>query len=346
MRNKLTCFILLLCSLLAQPALDLRARNTQDEPVHYRAYKADGAPASLEEIVSALVSADVLIIGETHDDAVAHRLEAELFEMVARSYGAGSHGTKRTVALSLEMFDSDVQTVVDEYLGGLIIERHFLASSRPWRNYPTDYRPLVERARSIRAPVIAANAPARYVTRVSMNGPNALTALSEDARRWLPPLPYPAASEAYAAKFRRFMQGESERAPAPTPQAATPQTATPERQKQEAVPTPHSAHGGAVYLLDAQTLRDASMAYRITEFLKRNPGALVVHVNGTFHSEGRLGVPEQIEHYRRGTRTLIVTIVRGEGFSRFDAPRHKGLGDFIILTDPAAQTSNASDSRP
>src|SRR3954467_8455063 len=67
----------------------------------------------------------------------------------------------------MEMFERDVQIVLDEYLSDLITEQHFLASSRPWGNYKTDYRPLVELAKEKHLDVIAANAPRRYVNMVS-----------------------------------------------------------------------------------------------------------------------------------------------------------------------------------
>jgi uncharacterized iron-regulated protein len=77
------------------------------------------------------------------------------------------------------------------------------------------------------------------------------------------------------------------------------------------------------------------MAHAITEHLRRSSGALVVHVNGTFHSEERMGVPEHVRHYRPQARVLVVTILKGDGFPAFDAARLGRLGDFIILTDPA-----------
>jgi uncharacterized iron-regulated protein len=87
------------------------------------------------------------------------------------------------------------------------------------------------------------------------------------------------------------------------------------------------------YLLDAQNLRDATMAYAIAEHLKRTPGAFVLHVNGRFHSEERLGVPEHLLRYRPGTRVLVVTIVADRSFPDFDAATKARLGDFVILTD-------------
>jgi uncharacterized iron-regulated protein len=298
--------ILLFTALAAQPAAWAQA-----PAAHYRAFDPKGNAVTLQNIIDALERADVLFVGETHDSAVAHLLEAELLRRTEEAYGASSP-KRRAVALSLEMFERDVQTVLDEYLAGLITERHFLLSSRPWRNYETDYKPLVEYARAHRLPVIAANAPARYVSRVSSQGPDSLKSLPQVAvKSWLPPLPFPPASEGYAAKFNRFM-GDAGGGP--------------------------GAHG-SLHLLEAQTLRDASMAYAISEHLKRGRDPLVVQVNGTFHSEERMGVPEQLARYRSKSRAVVVTIVPAETFPNFDAATQSRLGDFVIITDPAVKGS-------
>jgi len=319
--------ILLSVALLAQLAPAARAQSL--DSTRYKAFDSKGREVKLEAIIEALDDADVLFVGERHDDATSHAVEAELLRLTDERYSRGA-GKRRSVALSLEMFERDVQTVLDEYLGGLISERHFLLSSRPWNNYATDYRPLVEYAREHKLPVIAANAPARYVSRVNTEGPGSLASLSKEARAWLPPLPFPEASAAYAAKFNSFMSGG--RAAAPTPPAG----AQPSQQSPAANPHAQAAnpHGG-LHLLEAQTLRDASMGYAISEFLKRGGDPLVVQVNGTFHSEGRMGVPEQLAYYRKKARAVVVTIVPDEARAGFDAASMASLGDFIILTEPA-----------
>ena len=320
--------ILLLNTLAAQTGLAQTRTTVAPTPeAHYRAFDRQGRRVTLREVVEALGAADVLLVGETHNDPVAHLLEAELLGLADERFGRAEGRGRRGVALSLEMFERDVQLVLDEYLAGLIAERHFLSSSRPWRNYQTDYRPLVEYARARKLPVIAANAPARYVSRVSASGPDSLTSLSTAAKALLPPLPFPPASREYEAKFTRFMRGGDSAA-----QPAQPSTAPGANAQTPA--NPHAAHGGANHLLAAQTLRDASMGHSIAEFLNRTPGALVLHVNGKFHSEERLGVAEQLKHYRPRTRVLVLTIVPGEGFPDFDAPRLGRLGDFVIITDP------------
>ncbi len=70
----------------------------------------------------------------------------------------------------MEMFERDVQIVLDEYLKNYISESHFISSSRAWGNYKTDYRPLVEFAKQNKIDVVAANAPRRYVNMVSRLG--------------------------------------------------------------------------------------------------------------------------------------------------------------------------------
>ncbi len=327
-----------LASILLFAGLAAQLAAAQGAPApHYRAFDSKGQSVTLQTIIDSLEGVEVLFVGETHDNAVAHLLEAELLRRADERFGAASP-KRRDVALSLEMFESDVQTVLDEYLAGLISERHFLLSSRPWRNYETDYRPLVEYARARRLPVIAANAPARYVSRVSNQGPQSLSALSKDAvKDWLPPLPYPPASEAYAAKFKRFMSGGVAAAPAHTPAPASTQTTQTPAPTTPPAAAQVSAHG-SLHLLEAQTLRDASMAYRVAEFLKRGRDPLVVQVNGSFHSEERMGVPEQLARYRPKARSVVVTIVPDEAFPDFDAARLARLGDFVIITKRVASS--------
>src|SRR5256885_10535095 len=60
--------------------------------------------------------------------------------------------------------------------------------------------------------------------------------------------------------------------------------------------TEHNAGRG----LEAQSLWDASMAYTIAEHLLRQPRAQVIHVNGGFPSEQRMGGPGHPRGYRPG----------------------------------------------
>lgn len=282
----------LLISLLSVTA------SAQADPSKFRVFDSKGNPSSIDKVVEAAGAVDVLFLGEYHDDAVGHALQAEIFKRIVQIYAP-----VRPVSLSFEMFERDVQMVLDEYLKGQISEAQFLASSRPWNNYKTDYRPLLELAKEKRLPVVAANPPRRYVNMVSRLGRASLEGLSKDAKKFLPPLPYPQPSEAYAKKFKALMGNGPE------------------------------VRAGLVNILDSQTLWDSGMAQAITRQVKKQRNGLVVHLNGGFHTESRLGTAEQLLSYRKKTRFLVVTMRYEDEFEKFDASKHADLGDFVILTD-------------
>ncbi|MEP6903839.1 MAG: ChaN family lipoprotein, partial [Actinomycetota bacterium] len=275
MKNFLSVFLLMFMMTISSFA--------QANEANYRVFDAKGNPASLDKILEAIGQNDVVFLGENHDDATAHALQLQIFKAVIEK-----NGKQRKIVLSMEMFERDVQTVVNEYLTNLISESHFLLSSRPWNNYKQDYRPLLEIAKEQKLPVIAANAPRRYVNMVSRGGRESLNALSPEAKKWLAPLPYAQASEAYANKFKALMGKSPE------------------------------SNMGINNIMDSQSLWDATMAYSVAEFLKENKNSLVVHLNGAFHTENRLGTAEQLLKYRPKTKILVVTIRYEEDFTKFD----------------------------
>jgi uncharacterized iron-regulated protein len=289
----------------------------------YRVYTAAGTPATLDDLVGAMREADVVFLGEQHDDSTTHALQLRLLQ--------AADALERPVALSLEMFERDVQPVLDEYLAGLIRERDFLAAARPWGNYLTDYRPLVEYAREQNLPVLAANAPQRYVSRVSRLGPDALADLGPEAQATLPPDVAPA-SEALAAEFNALMRGMMGHGAGSASDSATSDSTTSEA---------GAVHGSAPdlsNLLAAQNLRDAAMGYTLASYLDTHPGHRIVHLNGTFHSEGGLGVPEHLARYRPGTRALVVTARPDDAFPDLDPEAFRGTdGGFFIVVDPSTR---------
>lgn len=274
--------------------------SAQANSENFRIFDAKGNAATFDDIIKASEKTDAVFLGEQHDDVTAHALQMQIFKAVFEKYGK-----EKRVALSLEMFERDVQVVLDEYLKGYISETHFLSSSRAWGNYKTDYRPLVEFARENKLDVIAANAPRRYVNMVSRLGRDSLNQLSADAKKWLAPLPYAEPSEAYAKKFLALMGAMSD----------------------SATPNQHNP------MLASQSLWDATMAFSISEYLKQNKNSLIVHLNGSFHTENRLGTIDHLLKYNPKARVLVVSMKYEDDFKTFDKTKHADLGDFVILTD-------------
>ena len=336
----------LMVSVTAFPS-SLSAQDTAAAPRdpdfanHFRVFTGGGEPASLKDIVQGMTGVDAVLVGEIHTDPVGHWIEAELFREALALAGAGEEtGALRTVALSLEMFERDVQGIVDEYLQDLITEDQFKASARPWEYYESDYRSMVEMAKAAGVPVLAANAPRRYVNRVSRLGPSALADLSPRARGVLPPLPYPAPTDRYRAEWNALMEGMVMEQQCPVPEEEAGQGedvphGPPAEDSPHGPPAEMPTHGGSFMEngLQAQTLWDASMAHTITTFLEMNPGALVLHMVGGFHVKNHTGTPEKVQFYRPGTRSLVVHMDTADDIAAFDQDEHGGRGDFVILTD-------------
>ena len=291
----------------------------------YRIFDSIGNVSTLEELITEISNSDVTFLGETHTDAVAHDLEALLLEK--------SWDDKQS--LSLEMFESDVQFVLDEYMEGLITEEHFLKSARIWENYESDYRELIEFSKEKGVPVIAANAPRRYINLVRRLGKGTLFSLSEEGKQFLPPLPYPDASPEYENKFRAIMLAhQSIISRASVDQEPTNLHEDRDlNQTESAIEESNGPYGEAFErMLEAQNLWDASMAWSIASHLKRNPGNRIIHVNGSFHTDFSLGIPEHLKNYLPSLNLLTVTMVPSLEYPNFKKSM-EGLGDYIIITD-------------
>lgn len=293
-----------------EPTDPVSEEGTPVEGEDFRVFRADGSAAAFDDVLAGLDTVEVLLVGEEHGNRVGHRIEEALLREAVERY----RGSTRWLTLSLEMFERDVQYVLDEYLDGLITETHFLDSARPWEEYGVRYRPLIELARQEGMPVVAANAPRRYVNRVTREGPEALEDLGPLARFFLPPLPYPGPSEAYRAQWNEIMaaaMGDSTEA--------------------------HAAdrdYAGSENALQAQALWDASMGHAITGALDVSPDRVVLHFAGSFHVERGTGIAERIEDYRPGTSVLsvVMTEVGEESPLEWDAEAYGGLADFVVLT--------------
>jgi uncharacterized iron-regulated protein len=308
----------------------------------YRVYDRQGNESSLLAIVGSSIGDDVLLVGEEHDDMIGHAFETLLYAAALEEIG-GRSASGRTVILSLEMFERDVQYVLDEYLTGLISEDHFLKSSRPWDDYDVRYRDLVEAAKEHGTPVVAANAPRRYVSRVTSEGPESLSDLSEQARAFLPPLPYPGPSAVYRDQWETIMAEAMESMIAAAAEASAEADEGDSGAEGEEADGPAEAEGteedeeergyaispNAVY---SQALWDASMGHAVSEALVRHLGGFVVHFAGSFHVEKGTGILERIEDYRPGTRVTTVVMTKVDDIDAWSAEDHGELADFVVLT--------------
>ena len=278
---------------------------------NYRIYSVKlNKEVPLSAIVEDMKSYDVLFYGEEHDDSVTHYLEKTIFEMLYKSYST-------SIALSMEMFERDVQVVMNEYLKFGIREKNFNKDARVWSNY-RDYKPIVEFAKNNKLDVVCANAPSRYTNLVGRKGQKALMELPVESKKFFAPIPYDTATGKYYDK----LMGLSNHSPTAKADTAA--------KKPAAMP----AMGG-YNLIMGQSLWDATMAFSISEYLKKNINKKVMQVNGRFHSDEGFAVVAQLKHFSPKIKSLIISSGSDESFPNIDWTKHKNQGDYIIITDPA-----------
>ena len=222
--------------------------------------------------------ADIVFVGEQHDDPNTHRLEAALLE--------GLHRRGIAPTVSLEMFERDVQPLLDAYLAGTTAEEETLKAARPWPRYKTDYRPLVELAKGNGWPLIASNVPRRIASAVAKGGRPVVDELPQTDRA-LMAAELQCPLDGYFDRFAKTMEGH----PAPNQ-------------------TPEQLREMSERFYWAQCVKDETMAEAIAAASARRsaPGP-VVHYNGAFHSDFGLGTAERVRRRLPGKRIVIVSML-------------------------------------
>jgi uncharacterized iron-regulated protein len=257
-----------------------------------------------ESMLADLARADVVFLGEQHDDPNTHRLELAVLEGLTRR--------RVPLVLALEMFERDVQPLLDQYLAGTITEDQFLAGSRPWPRYASDYRPLIEFAKAHQIPVIASDVPRRIATDVSKTGMRA-DALAADRSLVAHEAQCPTAGDYYD----RFIETMGSDHPPAAGDASG------------------DAHARTDRFYLAQCLKDETMAESIVQAWQKNAArrAAVVHVNGSFHSDYAEGTAAGVSRRLSGRRIAIVSFMPVDDIDAekpdADAAR---LGDYVVYT--------------
>src|SRR5687768_3740546 len=252
-----------------------------------------------ESMVAAIARADVVFVGEQHDDPNTHRLERALLDGLARRRG--------DIILSLEMFERDVQDRLDQFLTGKLPEAEFLASSRPWPRYATDYKPLVDLAIARQWPVLAANIPRPMASEISKAGIEALASKSDTEKAWVAREGQCRTDDEYYRRFKDVMGG-------------------------------HTGASEMYRFYAAQCLKDETMAESIatawSTAAASKPGAhpLVVHYNGSFHSDYGLGTASRVKRRLPNAKTVVVTMIPVADLDTVATTDHLRKGDYLVFT--------------
>jgi uncharacterized iron-regulated protein len=245
----------------------------------------------MEDSFDILMDYSVIFIGEEHESRVCHHAELTILKGLAER--------DSNLVLALEMFERDVQNILDAYLIGKISEKKFLKQARPWPNYLEDYRPLVEFAKKKGMPVIAANIPRRAAAAVAMANKVSPDVMGED-RRYLPKTLHLKSKEYY----KRFASSMEE--------------------MPHFTPMKDMKVDG---LYKAQVLKDAVMAASVEPFLDRR----TLFCCGHFHSDYHLGIPYQLQ--KNHPKLKIAVIAMASSVENLLMKDRSKVADFIWVEE-------------
>jgi len=176
---------------------------TIDKPA-YQIYNVTGKKTTYQKMFNDIMSCEVVLFGEMHNNPISHWLELQLTKDLFKE-------KKQDLVLGAEMFEADNQELLNNYLLGKINEDTLKSQARLWPNYETDYRPLIEFARNTNLKVVATNVPRKYASVVMKDGFEKLNSLDENDKKFIAPLPieYDPELEQYKKMLEMQMGGHS-----------------------------------------------------------------------------------------------------------------------------------------
>lgn len=281
---KINILIVVVC--LVMPVIT----NAQDMAV-YKIFNSKGEKVSYTQMLEDVKTVDACFFGELHNNPISHWLQYELTASLFAEHGA-------KLSLGAEMFESDQQLVLSEYISGIVTESKFEADARLWPNYSTDYKMLVNFAKQNELNFIATNIPRRYASIVFKKGFDGLMSLTDQAKLLIAPLPikYDASLKCYADML-----------------------------KMGGMP----AHANE-NLPKAQAIKDATMAFFIDKEIKT--GKVFLHYNGAYHSDYHLGIVWYLKDKNAKYKIKTISTVIQSNVEVLDKENYN-IADYIIVVD-------------
>ena len=270
----------------------------QDLPA-YQIFDSKGKKVSFEKMATAAKQSELVLFGEFHDNPIAHWLQLELTQQMFTEHGSN-------LQLGFEMFEQDQQTVLSAYVNGEIAKDKLKDTLRLWPNYHTDYAPLVEFAKEKGLSCVATNIQRKYASMLFKKGRASLDTLPEHIKQQMAPLSF-----AFDTTLTQYQAMKGMGA--------------------------HMGPGMGWRMVEAQAIKDATMAQFILHNPWRKPSTVHLHFNGAYHSDFYQGIMWYVQQEAPQIKILTITTVSQDDVKKLDK-EHFGQADFIICV-PGNMTS-------
>lgn len=234
----------------------------------YQFYSKEKEPLTFAEIVNELADYDVVLFGEMHNNSINHWLQLKLTQALYKE-------KEKHLVLGAEMMERDNQKELNLYIEDSIDVNQLSTKARLWPNFATDYKPLVDFAKTHDLKFVATNIPRRYASVVAKNGIDSLESYSKIEKKYMAKLPI---------KVDTLTPGYDEML---------------EMMKEH-------PHGDPMDFVSAQAIKDATMAESILKNRKRKQ--LFLHFNGDFHSKEYGGIYWYLKKKRKRLKVAVISV--------------------------------------
>lgn len=254
---------------------------------------------TVQNVTNLMAESTIVFVGEYHDHEWGHKIELDLLK---KFYSSVSSTDK--FALSLEMFERDIQILVSGYLKDQLTEEFFLENSRPWPNYSTDYKPLVEYIKNVKRDVLAANIPRRYAAMVAGGNETYLWHMPENELSYMADKIYAPHDKYYDIFYDLFKK----------------QNWTLDKVEN---------------YYRAQCIKDDTMAMSITQYVsacrQAKQSVKIFSVTGSFHVDYHLGTFQRVRRNIPDVKMLLISIIPWNPRDVIKPENYLDLADIVVF---------------
>lgn len=268
--------------------LTFSAATSKAQIQAFKIYNKDGNEVRFESMVLIAGQHEAVFFGELHNNSIAHWLQLQILKQL--------HENGKDVVLAGEFFERDDQLNIEEWLAGKMTDKTFEAETKLWNNYLTDYKPLMLFAKKNRIPFIGSNIPRKYAALVSRQGLAALDSLSEEAKRYIAPLPIEVDKSLPGYVGMKDMM--------------------------------HGSGMNTDFMVEAQAVKDATMAYSLFDSLGK--GKVILHINGSYHSNNYEGIIWYLKQTYPDTKIMTINTVEQDDIHTLEE-KTRDTADFIFV---------------
>lgn len=248
--------------LILAGALSTAAANYSDRILRL----SDRTSYGLGQIVPDLTEAQIIFVGEKHDNNTHHDIQLRIIRTL--------HNLNVPLAIGLEMFTARDQEALDRWVAGELNEDKFcLIFEENWGKTWPLYREIFLYARERKIPMAGLNVPKEITTQVAKEG---FDSLSSPQLSQLPGVSCDVDDD--YRDFIRFALG---------------------------VHGSGLDESRFERFCEAQLVWDTTMAYRTVNYLSHNPGETMVVIAGNSHA-WKPGIPSQLADFDPGLSYRVI----------------------------------------